>query len=181
MTVAGMHSVAELEDLVKAKQYTVSQLTNAYKAFADKWQTMDRIGHDDWLNDWRAFAIRYEKAILSAKAVMTIAAGMTLPNALIPAEGTYQEVLRACTRQTDGSYSKGDLQDLHNRLSQAREKEVEYPKMPQPGIHTDLDLTVHDLADSTLKGAQAVSKDNLPLIVGGTILGTLVAMAAIRR
>lgn len=153
MSILGMdvHSVAELKDLLEVKQYTVEQLTKAYQEHKEAWITANIVEHDAWLTDWRAFVARYEPAVKDAKEKILAAWVFTAtPNELIPAEGAYDRLVKACTRSGTSVYTKGDLQDLHNRLSVARGRKVEYPNMPK-STAVDVDLAIYSASDVAVK------------------------------
>jgi hypothetical protein len=160
MTIFGAPSIAELQDFVETKQYTVKQLTDAYLSFKDSWIAKNKNQHDDWIFDWRAFVARYEPAIRNAKIKIAAAGALVgVSNTLIPATDAYEEIRKALTRKNDGSYSKGDIQDLHNRLSEARGKDVRYDNQPQPKIDNDADKNIYNASNVAIKSVESVAKD----------------------
>jgi len=154
-TVANFASIAELRDLIKAKDYTLDQLGKAYKAFEPSWVTKDSSAQQDWLADWKALLFRYDGAHAKAEAAIFAAKAVPLDDRLIPAQIQWDAVLRSIRKNWDGHTGgelvKGDLQDLNNRLQSAQSKPIDYSNMPQPVIGSDADLNLFQAADVTIK------------------------------
>src|SRR5215471_20284645 len=165
MTVANFETVAELKDLVAAKDYTISQLGKARDAF----QWGDPAAASDWDSDFTALKVRYALARAMADAAFGRAALMlTTPNALIPAPLEWDAIIKAI-RQNPDTQTKGDLQDLSDRLNAAGQK-VDYSNTPQPKKGQDADLNVYKQADTVIKkgedAAKKGTKKALPWVLG---------------
>jgi hypothetical protein len=144
-TEMGLYTVAELSDLLKAKDEEMHAMDTAYNAYAPNWHGPDA---DNFANDWHALQARYASA--RTAATNTIAnASSWIPANMNPADGDYHAVINSLI-QVEGTTTKGDLQDLYNRLSAAQKKPVEGPdfKVSQPTKGSDAD-------ENALKGADA--------------------------
>src|SRR5438477_12104080 len=60
--IMGHASAAEVEDLVKAKDYTRDQLQKAWEAFSPTWAGRNGAAVEDFRADFRALNKRYEDA-----------------------------------------------------------------------------------------------------------------------
>jgi hypothetical protein len=155
MTLLGKPTVAELKDLLAAKDYTIGQLDRAYADFAPTWVARDSAAFTDWTSDWNAFHKRYDTARTAAQRAIDFAKLNVAPESLLVAEDEYGAVLKAL-KQIDGTITKGDLQDLYDRIAGAG-KTPDLSRTPQPAA-TDMDLRAYSAADRTLKAVEAVGK-----------------------
>lgn len=189
MTVLGKQTVAELKDLLAAKDYTVGQLDRAYADFAPTWVNRDPTGFVDWTTDWNAFHGRYEGARTAAQRAIEFAKLNPVGDSLLVADTEYQGVLRAL-KQVDGTITKGDLQDLYNRIAAAG-KTPDVSHTPQP-VAPDADLRAYKAADATVKAVETIGKDIAKpaaslftpknIILGLLCIGVVVGVAtAVRR
>ena len=185
MTIAGAHTVAELIDLVKAKDYVIGEMQNGYDSFQDTWKATDAPTQSKWLDDWNALKTRYGRAHLLAEVEIANAKIQPLPNDVIPAETAWTSILRAL-QKIEGVVSPGDLQDLYMRLSNAG-KPVPTPRIPQPGKGTDVDLNVVNTLEP-FDPIHYVAQNPKKSIAGAIILGgigflgyTAIVSAPIRR
>src|ERR1700722_18450202 len=139
MTILGQYTVAELEDLIAAKDYAVNQLSYAYFGDAGK---HDLHKDSTWPTDFTALSIRYNDAKSKAQGMATAlkASNPLIPNNLIPADAAYKAVLKSL-RASPTTISKGDLQDLSNRLA-ALGIQTDYSGMPQPKSGSDIEMSV---------------------------------------
>jgi hypothetical protein len=157
-TILNMPSVFELRELVKAKDYTLSQIIKAYEAFEPAWKTSDKAEQEDFLSDLNAVRMRY--ALARAQAVIAMSAADLLSWPLsdenVPAESEWNLVMRSVRRnwdgKTGGTLAKGDLSELNNRLAAAQKKPIDFSKMPQPTPGTDTDLKIFQAADDIKRG-----------------------------
>ena len=157
MTVFGQNSVAELRDLTNAKDYTVNQVQSGYDAFAHDWQAKDPETEADWKRDWTTFLVKYKAArALAAGAFGKAKVMIGVRDSLIPAPIEYAAILKAL-RQTEGVQTKGDLQDLYDRLVAAGAK-VDVSKTPQPKAE-DVDLSAYKAADTAIKEGKKKVKE----------------------
>jgi hypothetical protein len=175
MTILGQESVAELRDLVAAKDYTFGQIQQAYDAFAAQWKAQDPAGHDDWLSDWRARKAKYLAARVIAATAFARGQAAFVSETLVPAPIEYDLVLASLTKDAKSGVQKGDLQELFDRLSAARGAQVDLSRTPQPQA-TDVDLSVYKATDDLDKKTSGV----MPYVAGGAVLG-LVGYALLRR
>lgn len=131
MTIFGSYTVAELIDLLAAKDYEIGQIQQAIDS---------RHGNPvdaTFAADWKAVQDRYNAAKTVANAAIALAKVTPGPNSMILADSEYQGVLKA-VKQDPSTITKGDLQDIHNRLDAAGSTPV-YPKMPQPDPDSDFE------------------------------------------
>lgn len=183
MTILGKWSVAELKDLVKAKDYDVKQVQDARN-----------LGQADaaWDADWAAFKSRYNDARTSAMLrIGEAGALLTVSDSVIPAQEQYEGILRALTK-TPGRYTDKDFQGLHNRLVTFLGHPIDFSEQPQPKAGTDTDLDAYRGADSAVKAVEAAAKGTREAatsktamtIAGGAVLALAVLVgvnAAVRR
>lgn len=174
-TVLGKHTVAELKDLVDAKDYTLKQIESLFKQAPvnDK-----RLG--DWITDWGKLRSRYNAARLKANDAIT--GFHILPDSASPAEDEYNAIIMAL-QPAYPSESKGDLQDLYRRIVDMGLK-PDLSETPQPKA-IDPDLNVVKASDvmtgvlgGALQGAQSAVHQFVPqtdykklaLYVGGAVV-----------
>lgn len=189
MSLFGDHTADELRDLVKAKDYDIGQVQAAADAAGAAWQASDPLGYSDWLADWKRFRDRYAKARTTATIKLTAADILPGPDSLKPVEGAWQGILRALS-VVDGVQTKGDFQELHNRLVAATNKPVDFSKQPTPIAH-DTDLAVYHAADTGVRAIEAGEKaakkaaggffaENWPWIAGIAV-GAIAVNAAVKK
>jgi len=182
MTILGMATIAELRDLLKAKDYTIDQLTEAWTGFLPTWAQRDLTGMQDYQHDFDALVSRYQKARARAQAAIDDAAyhrahpgfGERVPaDSLINAQSEWDGVLDALNPDwRNNGRPKGSLQDLNDRLQKAQGKAVDYRDMPQPAINSDADLNLFKKADLLLRntGVLPPSPGQFPwarVLIGG--------------
>lgn len=185
----GHHVVAELKDLVSAKDFVIAK-TEAFRATV-------AAPDASWDADWAAFKARYAKAHASAMVKIlafdsAFTQAMSLGQAgvrssVVPCEDEYQGILTALTRIA-GSLSKGDYQELYNRIDPTG-KAIDFSKMPQPtAVDADLNVlngatvatnTMDDIAAAALKKAKEAAKPVVPFIAGGAIFAGLAGIATV--
>jgi hypothetical protein len=188
MTVLGQQTVAELRDLLAAKDYTVRQIEQAYAEFAPSWSSRDAAAATQWKADWTAFRKRYDVARAGAQHAIDFAKLTPVSDSLLPADSEFQAVLRAL-KQVDGTITKGDLQDLYSRISSAG-KAPDVSQTPQPTA-PDADLRAYKAADTAVKTVEqaerAVAKSaesalSPKVVVFGLLgLGLVLGVAAAAR
>jgi hypothetical protein len=183
MTILGKATVAELKDLVANKDCVIAQLEKAYSAIVSNWASNDIAAQSDWFADWNSFMVRYGSARKTAEAAFTAAHLTTTPNDMIEAQGPWDAILRAL-KQVDGTVSKGDLQDLDNRL-QAAGGNPDYSMCPQPTVNTDVDLNLYKQADTVVKvvtPAVGAAKAAIPwvlIVIGGIVVALVYAVSKV--
>ena len=188
MSVLGKQTVAELKDLLAAKDYTVGQLDRAYADFAPSWVNRDPQGFTDWTSDWNALHRRYESARASAQRAIDLAKVNVLGDSLIVADVEYHGMLTAL-KQVDGTITKGDLQELVNRITAAG-KAPDLSQTPQPTAQ-DADLGAYKAADAAVKvvegAGESLKKSAASLltpkavVVGLLCVGVIVGVATAAR
>jgi len=153
-TIANFISVAELADLVRAKDYQVHQLYKTFLDFLPTWQTRDTRTAFDWQTDFAQLRTRYDTARTNAQRAIDAARYVPLPNSAIPAQDAWDDLLKSLRKNWDGTTGgalvKGDLADLSNRL-EAAGGHPDYSQTPQPDIRSDFDLNAFKAADVTIK------------------------------
>lgn len=172
MTILGQHTIAELKDLVKAKDYQVTQVQKAAAAFDADWKRNDPLVRDRWVADWLAFVARYRAARAKADDAIESAKGVfAVREDVNPAEKVYQGVLDAL--KPAEAYTETDFQGLHNRLVAAQKKPVPFTSNPQPKAN-DPDLNAYKAVDDTAKAVERAAKD---VVTSKTfLLGSLVGL-----
>lgn len=196
MTVLGRATVDDLRDLIAAKDFTIKRIDEAFNRFLPTWGNRDPATANDWSADWAVFVQRYQRAhdVVELKGWL----GMSPPigSSVTPAGDEYEGILRALTEKPGGGYSKGDIQDLYNRLVAAQKAPVDFTGMPQPK-NADPDLaymnetgkigeaaggTVSDIAkgaDSAIAKSSALDKYFLPVAVAA--IGGVVAIVVAKK
>jgi hypothetical protein len=170
MTIFGSHTIGELKDLLRAKDNIAKSLEAKWFELAPRWQAANKSAADDWQADFQAFKERYQKARNSAQ--LKIDTGRFIPfSDDLPADEEYEGIIRALTVKRNGTYEKGDIQDLYNRIAKINGAGFGIPT-PQPqSVDRDLDyyktsgtvLTALDqTADAAIeRGQRAVAKSKL--------------------
>jgi hypothetical protein len=166
MTIAGLYSVAELKDLIAAKDTELQTLATAAASFEPTWKASAPSTEAAWQTDYQNLLSRY--SLVRAEAEATISAGefTPLPDADIPADTQYHLVLGAL-QQTSGVVSPGDFQDIWDRLNAAIVATpsvsvnplTQGPPVPQPGKGTDTDLSAYQTTDSITRALVTPSGD----------------------
>jgi hypothetical protein len=153
-TVAGFPSVAELRDLVAAKDYEMAALAQGYANLAPSWVAQAPSAFLDFTNDWNALTARYAAARASAEMAFSLAKlALTLSESAIPAAGPWNAI-QAALSPTPNTVTKGSQQDLFQRL-QAAGGVVDLSHVPQPRASSDLDMRL----------LQSLNK--VPAVLGG--------------
>jgi hypothetical protein len=148
-TVLGSHTVAELSDLVDAKDHDMKELSDAISHLSSVWLKSDPSAYNDFHQDYISLQSRYNAA--RSKASLAIAGGKAAwaPNSVIPVESEYQGILSALSPVVN-TRTKGSLADLTARLQVVANKlgtSVQFTAPPQPTA-TDADLLGYKKTDS---------------------------------
>lgn len=180
MAILGQPTVQDLKDLLTAKDYTISQVGNAYNAFAAQWAAKDVAAQAQWFGDWSSLLARYGKAKSSAQSAIdaetNVASALFPDSTKVVPQSAWDGVLKAL-KQTypNSTVTPGDLDDLNNRLTAAG-MTPDFSEMPQPA--PDADLQIIKAADTTL-GLVGISggggSSPFPWLetVGGAVVGGL--------
>lgn len=146
MTILGSHSVAEVDDLIKAKDVDIND-------FATKRSSLSQPPDTSWDNDFAALQSRYTSAKndYAVQRAILVTGEFLVPNSMIVAENSYQNILGAlynapAPAQTSGDPTPiytdtvlpGSFQDLANRMLSAGVK-VNETNIPQPNPNSDAD------------------------------------------
>lgn len=181
MTLFGSHTVDELNDLLREKDYEITQVQGAYNANGPAWHAKDAAAESAWLADWHALLNGYDAAHSKAKTELLAMSIVPGPDSLKPVEGAFQGILKALTK-TEGSYTDQDFQGLHNRLVAATGQTIDFSNQPPMTAH-DTDLAVYQAADSGIKQGEAaasaakksagdfVTSNWKPIVIGVVALG----------
>jgi hypothetical protein len=130
--IDGLWTIAELEDLLVAKDVEMSALEKNWQDFEGAWAGFDKVGHDAWASDYATLKTRYGAARAVASAALLAAA--ILPDAVkkyAPADDPYRFVLLALQVHHD-AVNPGDYLDLWNRLDAARRLQAQAVGAPPP-------------------------------------------------
>lgn len=139
--INGQYSVAELKDLIAAKDFDLAQLGQHYADYSPTWVTQDSTSYVAWTNDWNALQSRYASTRSSAETTITEAAFIVEPDSLIPADAEYKAVLAAVNPSwAQNTNAPGSLGDLDLRLTKASGAPTDYSGQPQPTPGSDADL-----------------------------------------
>jgi len=164
---AGFVSVADLEDLIKAKDYQIGQDGNARGALGNE-------PDPGWDTEWANLISRYGTTRDRIQPLID-----ATPDAVIeqtPAGWAWDALIASIRHDPTGPVVKGDLADLESRLLAVMK--VDYSKMPQP--RADADLRIFQAADKVTRGIEKGVR-----ITTGTIipiaLGVLVLVALAKR
>jgi hypothetical protein len=182
--VLGQPSAQDVQDLVKAKDYQIGRIIDGYQAVKDAWDARDHAGHADWLIDWQNLEERYRLARLAAM----MAIDTPFPK-VAPAPGEWRLVLSALKQKAQfdfygnvsGPTTKGDMQDLYERLEKGAAANVTFPDTPQPTPGGDVDLNVMN----TLAKLPVPEPPSLPTVGwalgGAAVLALLVMLLVVVR
>jgi hypothetical protein len=186
MTILGQYSAAELQDLVKAKDFENAKMQASYDALGLVVKASD--DGVAWKKEWDDYLLRYGKARKEAALTIAAAQASQAPMGFIPVQPVFVQVLNAETRPNaggaflgsaaEGPYKRGDKQDLYNRLTRlvgtpAKPQQVDFTGLPQPRPGTDTDLNVFKSADSFTKSFEdkvSPAKNPWPYVAGGAAL-----------
>lgn len=187
-SVLGKMTVAEADELIKAKDYDFTQIAQKYIQVGPNWRERNPAEYADFMKDYMALMDRWATAKQAVQKKLTVlAAGFSLlPNSAIPAQAEYDQLLEALTR-TPGRWQKGDIQDIHDRLSKAgiaaNVGPVVYPNQPQPKA-PDLDIKPYQAADVVVKKVETIGDELLSkkgLLIAGGVFGGLLLLNALKR
>ena len=143
----GLATVAELRDLLRAKDYQLKVLDRAAVAHG-VWS--DDAAMAKWQSDFAALQARYASARRAAQLVIDAAEYNPIADNLLPASAEFDGVLKALRKnwdgKTGGTLATGDMADLSARL-EADGGTPDYSGTPQPQIDSDAALRLFKAAD----------------------------------
>lgn len=138
-TVAGQYTVAELKDLLAAKDASMTALASQVVQFFSTWQKQNPSDANAWHAQYASLLSNYAKAKSNANLVIGGASMGLLPDSVIPADDTYKAVLTALNSAwAQNTNANGSLGDLLMRLSNAGAQNSPV-NIPQPQA-ADFDL-----------------------------------------
>jgi len=179
--ILGKRDVAETRDLLAVADYRFVETGKAYKALETK--PLDPNTRAGIKKDWETLVAKWVKARseISHALVLRLAAFPLVPANTIPSQEQWDQIQSFIYGQEN---VKGSLQDITKRIEMATGAKILYPNQPAQNSQ-DVDLTVFKELDALIRAGEQGSKQaatsNLGLIIGGTILGTLVAIVALKR
>jgi len=116
MTIGGKHTIAELSDLLEAKDPLIPALEQNWRVFHPIWMQTNPGADAAFKKDLDDLKSRYSRETLMLHTV--IDAVPSFMENITPAEDAYAGVISALQKHP-GVVSPGDLQDLWNRLNDA--------------------------------------------------------------
>jgi len=181
--ILGQYSIGDLDDLLKAKSYDIGRLQTLWTQLQGPWLSVDQIAANDWQADWNLFSTKWNNAASTASAIVSDAKATQAPIALMPANDIYLSLLHIL-KQKDGVISKGDYDDLFQRLSAANlqlSNMGDFSNWNTPQAqNTDADIDIMQLSDhiigSPSQHANWEEEAKKDLKIAGVIgLGVLIA------
>jgi hypothetical protein len=170
MTILGQHTVHELNDLVKALSYEVSQIMAANVA-CTSWAQRDPKAFADWNTQFVQAMAGWSPAVHIAMTRID-----ETPQAMwdvVPAEPHFQGCLKAFV----------PFHDVIRTFMQVSQCPISFDNMPQPTA-TDTDLDVYKSADKATKwiektgqAAAGKTKSYAPVVVAGVGVVAAVVLA----
>jgi len=182
MTIFGKHTLDETRDLLAVADYRFKETGKAYDVLSTK--------PADLTHDWETLSAKWSKDRVRFRNLLLAAAfnNVLLPASAIATEDEYKQILDYIQFQEN---VKGSLQDITYRIGQLRGKPLLYENQPgQTTTDIDLDLfkeldkktkEMDAAADAAKKGAKDAAFSNWGLMVGGTVLVTLVGTQILKR
>jgi hypothetical protein len=188
-TVGGglnLHTVAELSDLLRAKDQLIPDLEKQFNAFRPTWAAKDPKAVQSFQVDLTNLKSRYHLTSYEARAL--VAATPSLVENITPAETLYANLLQALQR-TSGVVAPGDLQDLWIRYRNAKQMDEASKGQPltepyeppsstiQPRKDSDWDENrIKDLSALEVFEAKVGKILGVALIVGGVAVAGIYVM-----
>lgn len=165
--IAGQHTVAELRELLAAKDFDIAAVQDVANAALGPWHTTNPGEATAWGIDWAKLLARYGIAKGDAElAIAAAAIAVLTPDNLIPAESPWRAVLHALT-PTPGVLTPDSFQGLVMRLQGWLGHPLDFTGQPQP-TSTDADLVAFQATDSALKALPPIPGLNAPDLSTGT-------------
>jgi hypothetical protein len=147
----GKYSVAELADLLVAKDQEMKALEDAWRKYDAQWMSYDPAADNAWMADFNLLKNRYGAARVKASASVAAAESAHEDEKNIGADAEFKGVI-ASLKQDPTTVSKGDLQDLWDRLQNAmttralltgqKPQIIPAPNVWQPAKGSDADVNV---------------------------------------
>ena len=182
MTILGEQSLAELRDLISAKDVEFNMIRMAL-ANTPQSSWPNNAVYNDWMNDWITLQSKYNTA--RAKALADIDAGskgFITDLSIQPAQDDWNALI-ASIQPVHLTTTKGDLVDVHQRLNAI--KPIASYVVPQPIKSSDFEQTLSTtLAPYDPLGnpkAAANWKKDLAVGIGATVLGGVILAAIYKK
>lgn len=182
MSIFGKHTLDETRDLLAVADYRFKETGKAYDALPTK--------PEDLAKDWSVLSEKWAKDRVHFRNQLLIAAGnnLLLPASAITTEDVYKAILGYIQFQEN---VKGSLQDITHRIEQLSGKQILYSNQPgQTSTDVDIELfkdldkktkEIDAAADAAKRGAKDAALSNWGLLIGGTVVATLVGTQLLKR
>ena len=185
-TLLGDWSLAELQELIDAKDKEFSVLDSAYaNTPSASWSSPQVLA--DWVNDWMSLKNRYAQAKIAAASRID-AVKNAWYNALSPplsqdsAEPYYTNILRAI-KQNPTTITKGDLDDVNHRLNAV--KTIPPYTVPQPSKANDFVTNVSQALAPFDPIGNPQARDNwkkdLAIGIGASLVGGILLLSLYKK
>ena len=160
-SVLGEHTVAELKDLLAAKQVEIDRVDQAYQKIVDQGPPTKEVS--DWKLDWDLLKVRWADAKKEGQAAIDAwSFNLFVPDNMAAAESQYVGVIKALSQAYPELHtSPGDLIDLSQRLTKLGGT-IDNGPIPQPSPDSDFDFNVLHTTDTITTAAQQAVKPLLP-------------------
>jgi hypothetical protein len=162
--VGNAYSIAELIDLVAAKDVTIANLDRLLAEVQAK-----PFDTTDVSNRLSALKSRYQAARTDAESAITLARlNFITPNSMIPGDSQYRAILAACNpKWQEHTWSPGDgsVEDIDSTLTNMGATRTTAEPIPQPQSGTDFDLNQMHAANTAITMAEGAAKG------AGSLLG----------
>lgn len=158
-TVNGQYTIAELIDLLAAKDEEIKRIDDAFTAFAPTYPG----DFGAWQTAWTTLKSNYNNAKSSAQNQITAAKLNVVPNNMIVADQAYKDVLTSLNPSwQQNTAAPNSLSDLQNQLTKMGAT-VDNSPLPQPTPGSDVDLTALKGANQTIQNVEKAEQ----AILGG--------------
>lgn len=137
--IAGSYTIAELKDLIAAKDATIRNLLGEY----DEVKDTPGIDFTTFLSSLQTLLIRYQNAKATAQLAIDAAKDAWRPDNMVVADSEYRGILAACNpRWNEYTWSSGDgsLEDLFDQIRGFGSTGKNSEPIPQPRKGTDVEF-----------------------------------------
>jgi 3-methyladenine DNA glycosylase/8-oxoguanine DNA glycosylase len=182
MTILGKHTLAETRDYLAVANYRFSETGKAYDALTTK--------PDDITKDWETLKARWSVDSDDIANTMRKKAWQSFPSpsSIINTEDEFQRIAKYIQFQENVT---GSLQDITKRIETLRGSIIPYSNQPKQDS-ADFDSAAFKSLDATTKQIDAAYDkakaeagkaltSNTGLLIGGSILATLLGIGAVKR
>lgn len=176
--IGNLYTIAELADLINAKDVEVLALTGAVKNLPAS-VTLD----DAFASDFASLGTRYAAARALGEAAIGVADIQPIPDDANPeGDPPYRAIISALLNGgAEGVTPPGSLQDLWNRVEAAQGAPILEPPVPQPTPGSDLDLKWYNESGKILASVkQASTPIKMALLGAGAALGTVAIIKVVK-